>query len=109
MASQVCQSQWGDMVGIEESQKVHVKDVKSDPVKMWSKLKAVHVQQKPGARFNAYETLLGVRKHNEESLSDLMGRAERPSRASKHYALPHSLSMTRQQATLYGPHLCSSL
>ena len=56
---------------------MHVKDAKSNPVKMWKKLKDIHIQQKPGARFNAYQTLFGVRKHDAESLSDLMGCADK--------------------------------
>ncbi|KZT19339.1 hypothetical protein NEOLEDRAFT_1183444 [Neolentinus lepideus HHB14362 ss-1] len=35
-------------LAVEDGQKVHVKDIKSDPAKMWLKLKEVHVQQKPG-------------------------------------------------------------
>ncbi|KZT17932.1 hypothetical protein NEOLEDRAFT_1203079 [Neolentinus lepideus HHB14362 ss-1] len=49
-------------LAVEDGQKVHVKDVKNDPAKMWLKLKEVHVQQKPGTRFNAYDALLGLRK-----------------------------------------------
>ncbi|KZT25625.1 hypothetical protein NEOLEDRAFT_1178408 [Neolentinus lepideus HHB14362 ss-1] len=46
----------------EDGQKVHVKDVKNNPAKMWLKLKEVHVQQKP-ARW--------------ESLASLMARADK--------------------------------
>ncbi|EPQ49878.1 hypothetical protein GLOTRDRAFT_134505 [Gloeophyllum trabeum ATCC 11539] len=38
-------------LALEDGQKVHVKEVKMDPLKMWEKLREVHVQQKPGARF----------------------------------------------------------
>jgi hypothetical protein len=64
-------------LAIEDSQKVHVKDSKGDPPAMWAKLEAIHVQKKPGARFNAYQTLLGIRKDDNESLSDLMARADK--------------------------------
>ncbi|KZT17959.1 hypothetical protein NEOLEDRAFT_1199970, partial [Neolentinus lepideus HHB14362 ss-1] len=56
---------------------VHVKEVTSDPAKMWLKLKEVHVQQKPGTRFNAYDALLGLRKLEGESLASLMARADK--------------------------------
>ncbi|KZT18488.1 hypothetical protein NEOLEDRAFT_1192461, partial [Neolentinus lepideus HHB14362 ss-1] len=62
---------------VEDGQKVHVKDIKNDPAKMWLKLKEVHVQQKPGTRFNAYDALLGLRKLEGESLASLMARADK--------------------------------
>ncbi|KZT18137.1 hypothetical protein NEOLEDRAFT_1196160 [Neolentinus lepideus HHB14362 ss-1] len=64
-------------LAVEDGQKVHVKEVKSDPAKMWLKLKEVHVQQKPGTRFNAYDALLGLRKLEGESLTSLMARADK--------------------------------
>ncbi|KZT17990.1 hypothetical protein NEOLEDRAFT_1184691 [Neolentinus lepideus HHB14362 ss-1] len=57
---------------------------------MWLKLKEVHVQQKPGMRFNTYDVLseasifhsqhdvlLGLRKLEGESLASLMARADK--------------------------------
>ncbi|KZT18960.1 hypothetical protein NEOLEDRAFT_1078934, partial [Neolentinus lepideus HHB14362 ss-1] len=64
-------------LAVEDGQKVHVKEVKSDPAKMWLKLKEVHVQQKPGTRFNAYDALLGLHKLEGESLTSLMARADK--------------------------------
>ncbi|EPQ49959.1 hypothetical protein GLOTRDRAFT_18848, partial [Gloeophyllum trabeum ATCC 11539] len=64
-------------LALEDGQKVHVKEVKTDPLKMWEKLREVHVQQKPGARFNAYDVLLGLRKDEGESLVSLMARADK--------------------------------
>ncbi|EPQ54118.1 hypothetical protein GLOTRDRAFT_12501, partial [Gloeophyllum trabeum ATCC 11539] len=55
----------------------HVKEVKTDPLKMWETLREVHVQQKPGARFNAYDVLLGLRKDEGESLVSLTARADK--------------------------------
>src|ERR1700733_6598435 len=37
---------------VEPSQTVHLQRI-ADPVAMWEALKSVHLQQKPGARFNA--------------------------------------------------------
>ena len=64
-------------LAIEDNQKVHVKDVKGDPQAIWTKLEAVHLQKKPGARFNAYEALFLIRKAEEESLPSLMARADK--------------------------------
>ena len=64
-------------LALEDNQKSHVKEVKSDPVQMWKKLEGVHLQKKPGARFNAYDTLFNIRKEENESLSTLMARADK--------------------------------
>src|SRR6266536_4243576 len=64
-------------LAVEDSQKVHIKEVKGDPVTMWAKLEGVHLQKKPGTRFNAYEALFSIRKAEEESLSALMARADK--------------------------------
>jgi len=64
-------------LAIEDNQKVHVKESKGDPAAMWTKLEAVHVQKKPGTRFNAYEVLFSVKKADDESLSALTARADK--------------------------------
>src|SRR6266487_2437815 len=64
-------------LAVEDSQKVHIKEVKGDPAVMWAKLEGVHLQKKPGTRFNAYEVLFSIRKAEEESLSALMARADK--------------------------------
>src|SRR5271156_4607481 len=64
-------------LAIDDSQKVHVKDLKGNPQEMWKKLEGIHVQRKPGTHFNAYESLLSIRKRDDESLSDLMTRASK--------------------------------
>src|ERR1700674_4251067 len=64
-------------LSLEDNQKVHVKDVKSDPAAMWSKLESVHLQKRPGTRFNAYDALFSIRKANDETLPALMARAEK--------------------------------
>jgi hypothetical protein len=60
-------------LAIEDDQKVHIKDVKGDPAAMWVKLESVHVQKRPGARFNAYDTLFSIRKNDDETLPALNG------------------------------------
>ena len=64
-------------LGLEDSQKVHVKDLKGDPAAMWRKLESVHLQKRPGARFNAYDALFNIRKEADESLPALMARADK--------------------------------
>lgn len=45
-------------------------------IAMWKTLDSVHLQKRPGARFNAYDTLFGIRKSPDESLSSLMTRVD---------------------------------
>ena len=44
---------------------------------MWKALKEVHMQQKPTARFNAYEALFNITKSNDESLPAVAARVEK--------------------------------
>src|SRR5215472_11930750 len=73
--------QWADnreiWLALEDNQKSHVKEVKSDPMQMWKKLESVHLQKKPGARFNAYDNLFNIHKEENESLSAMMARADK--------------------------------
>lgn len=64
-------------LALEDGQKVHVQAVKDEPIKMWEKLKEVHLQQCPGTRFNAYDQLFGLRKEEGETLGALTGRADK--------------------------------
>lgn len=59
---------------IDESQRAHISLLMGKPTAMWSKLKDIHQQQKPGTRFNAYDALFSIRKDDGESLSTLVGR-----------------------------------
>ena len=43
---------------------------------MWVALESVHLQKRPGARFNAYDDLFSIQKKEEESLQQLMGRID---------------------------------
>ena len=38
---------------------------------MWAKLESVHMQKRPGTRFNTYNALLSLSKLEDESLSSL--------------------------------------
>ena len=52
---------------VEAMQRVHFRGIKDDAVKMWKALEAVHMQKRPGTRFNAYDDLFSIRKREEES------------------------------------------
>ncbi|EIN04462.1 hypothetical protein PUNSTDRAFT_76114, partial [Punctularia strigosozonata HHB-11173 SS5] len=61
---------------LEPGQRVHVVGIEMDPVKMWAKLAEVHLQKVSGARFNALDALLTVRKGADESLPSLIARVD---------------------------------
>ena len=61
---------------VSQEQKVHLSGISDDPHAMWVKLESVHLQKRPGARFNAYEALFDIRKASDESLTSLMTRVD---------------------------------
>jgi hypothetical protein len=61
---------------VEDDQKIHFDKIKDDPVQMWAALEAVHMQKRPGHRFNAYDDLFSIRKQEDESLQTLMNRVD---------------------------------
>jgi gag-polypeptide of LTR copia-type len=58
-------------LAVENDQRAHIRGMEEDPIGMWKKLSTIHLQQKPGARFNAYDDLFTIRKKEDESLLDL--------------------------------------
>jgi len=68
---------------VEHDQKVHFSGIDDDPVKMWAKLAEVHMQKKPGTRFNAYDDLFSIRKQEDESLQTLINRVDQALRTIK--------------------------
>ncbi|PIL36549.1 hypothetical protein GSI_00238 [Ganoderma sinense ZZ0214-1] len=55
---------------VEREQQTHLEAIRDDPVAMWAKLESVHMQKRPGTRFNTYNALLSLSKaENESSLS----------------------------------------
>jgi hypothetical protein len=62
---------------VENDQRVIFCGFEEDPVKMWHLLQKPHLQQKPGARFNAYNDLFSIQKDQKESLVDLGVRIEK--------------------------------
>ena len=61
---------------VEDDQKVHFNEIRDNPVDMWAALQAIHLQKRPGHRFNAYDDLFSIRKQEDESLQSLMNRVE---------------------------------
>jgi hypothetical protein len=43
-------------------QRMHIDVVQDDPVKIWTSLASIHLQQHPGARFNAWDDFFSIRK-----------------------------------------------
>ena len=62
---------------VSEEQKVHFAGITDDPCKMWAQLERVHLQRRPGVRFNAYDALLSIRKLPDESLQAFMARVDK--------------------------------
>ena len=60
---------------VEREQQTHLEAIRDDPVAMWAKLEAVHMQKRPGTRFNTYNALLSLSKLEDESLSSLSTQA----------------------------------
>ncbi|KAJ8579217.1 hypothetical protein M405DRAFT_835998, partial [Rhizopogon salebrosus TDB-379] len=57
-------------------QRMHIDAVQDDPVKIWTTLASIHLQQRPGARFNAWDDFFSIRKLPDKSLSTLIARIE---------------------------------
>ncbi|KZT68925.1 hypothetical protein DAEQUDRAFT_670563, partial [Daedalea quercina L-15889] len=60
---------------VEREQQMHLEAIRDDPVAMWAKLEAVHMQKHPGTCFNIYNALLSLSKAKDKSLSTLSTRA----------------------------------
>ena len=50
-------------------QRMHIDAVQDDPVKIWTTLASIHLQQRPGARFNAWDDFFSIRTQPDQSLS----------------------------------------
>ena len=59
-------------LAVAPEQRAHFGGSEDDPVKMWKALESAHVKRCPGARFNAYNSLFGIRKADDETLSSLV-------------------------------------
>ena len=63
-------------LSVEQDQKSHFHGILSDPIRIWTTLRDVHMSKKPGARFNAYDNLFSIRKQPNESLQSLCARID---------------------------------
>lgn len=61
---------------VQPDQRIHFQGITDKPMEMWSALEKVHLQKRPGTRFNAYDDLFSIRKEEEESLQTLMNRVD---------------------------------
>ncbi|TFY53988.1 hypothetical protein EVG20_g9887 [Dentipellis fragilis] len=61
---------------LDPSQRIHVQSMQDDPVLMWTTLASVHVQKRPGTRFNAYDDFFSICLQDSESLQSLMNRID---------------------------------
>jgi len=57
-------------------QRMHINAVQDNPVQIWTTLASVHLQQHPGARFNAWDDFFSIWRQPDESLSTLIARIE---------------------------------
>jgi len=60
----------------DNTQRVHFREIKDNPVKMWGALKEVHMQKRPGTHFNTYDDRFSIRKREEEDLQSLINRVD---------------------------------
>jgi len=47
---------------VKQSQRIIFQDVSDDQIKIWTTLEAVHIQKRPGTRFNAYDDFFFYQK-----------------------------------------------
>jgi len=57
-------------------QRMHIDAVQDTPVQIWTTLASIHLQQRPGARFNAWDDFFSIWKQLDESLSTLIAWIE---------------------------------
>ena len=55
---------------------MYIDAVQDNPVQIWTTLASVHLQQRPGVRFNAWDDFFSIRRQPDESLSTLIARIE---------------------------------
>jgi hypothetical protein len=63
-------------LSLEDDQKIHLKGIEGDPVKIWAALHNVYLQKRPGMHFNTYDDLFSIRKQEDETLQTLINRVD---------------------------------
>src|SRR6201746_1997485 len=78
-------------------QRMHIDTVQDDPVKIWTTLASIHLQQRPGARFNAWDDVFSNRKQPDESLSTSLPGLKMACPRSRNFVLttPRILILSR--------------
>src|SRR3954469_22854230 len=89
---------------VDEEQRAHIEGIENDPVAIWAKLTSIHVQKKPGARFNAYDDFFSIRKCPGKSLTSLISRIDQ-SMQKIHQLRPKSFTL----ATLDDELICMTM
>ena len=57
----------------------HLQGIDDNAQAMWTKLEKLHLDQRPGTRFNAYDDLFSIRKSESESLTAVIARVNNAS------------------------------
>jgi hypothetical protein len=63
-------------LAVDDDLQAKLDDLLHSPPDMWKKLESECISKRPGARFNAYDDLLQIRKKEDESLTDLCTRVD---------------------------------
>ena len=66
----------GVYLAVLPKQRSHFGGAQDDPVAMWTVLEAAHVKRRPGARFNAYNSLFSLCRNDDKMLSSLASCVE---------------------------------
>ncbi|KIJ33332.1 hypothetical protein M422DRAFT_183425, partial [Sphaerobolus stellatus SS14] len=61
---------------LDDANKIHVDDIRSQPKAMWDKLKTVHSKSAPNSGFNSLSDLLSIRLKDDESLTAMSARIQ---------------------------------
>jgi len=63
-------------LSLSTEQRTHIDAVQDHPAQIWSTLESIHLQQRPGAHFNAWDNFFSIRKKQDKSLTSLIARIE---------------------------------
>ena len=63
-------------LAVDDDLQAKLDNLLENPNAMWLKLESECVSKRPGARFNAYDDLMQIRKAEDESLTDLVNRVD---------------------------------
>ncbi len=61
---------------LDEGNKIHVDDIRTDAKAMWEKLRDIHSKSAPNSRINSLSDLMSIRLKDDEQLTDLAARVQ---------------------------------